>query len=228
MLTHANLITSTLGAHATWPTVRPWGRLLHAAPMFHVAGLAGWVTQSIVGGTHMMVPKFDAVEVMTAIQRHRITNTVLVPTMIQPLVDHPDLEGYDLSSLQTVLYGGSAPGASLLRRAMKAFSQADFVQGYGMTELAPFATVLTAEDHRRGDRLDSAGRAAAHAEVRIVHDGNEAPRGTVGEVAVRGGHVMAGYWRTRPKRSVTDGCTPATPATWTTTAMSSSSTASRT
>jgi acyl-CoA synthetase (AMP-forming)/AMP-acid ligase II len=67
-------------------------RLLHAAPMFHVADLAGWVTQSLVGGTHVMVPKFDPVEVMTAIQRHRVTNTVLVPTMIQLLVDHPDLE----------------------------------------------------------------------------------------------------------------------------------------
>jgi acyl-CoA synthetase (AMP-forming)/AMP-acid ligase II len=169
-------------------------RLLHAAPMFHVADLAGWVTQSLVGGTHVMVPKFDPVEVMTAIQRHRVTNTVLVPTMIQLLVDHPDLEAYDLTSLRTILYGGSAPGAALLRRAMKAFPQADFVQGYGMTELAPFATVLTADDHRGRGRLDAAGRAAAHAEVRIVHDGDEVPRGTVGEVAVRGGHVMAGYW----------------------------------
>jgi acyl-CoA synthetase (AMP-forming)/AMP-acid ligase II len=125
-------------------------RLLHAAPMFHVADLAGWVTQSLVGGTHVMVPKFDPVEVMSAIQRHRVTNTVLVPTMIQLLVDHPDLEAYDLTSLRTILYGGSAPGAALLRRAMKAFPQADFVQGYGMTELAPFATVLTADDHRGG------------------------------------------------------------------------------
>jgi non-ribosomal peptide synthetase component E (peptide arylation enzyme) len=58
---------------------------------------------------------------MSAIQRHRVTNTVLVPTMIQLLVDHPDLEAYDLTSLRTILYGGSAPGAALLRRAMKAF-----------------------------------------------------------------------------------------------------------
>jgi long-subunit acyl-CoA synthetase (AMP-forming) len=69
------------------------------------------------------------------------------------------------------------------------------VQGYGMTEVAPTATHLTPEDHRRGDRLRSAGRAADHAEVRIVDgDGNEVPRGAVGEVAVRGANVMVGYW----------------------------------
>src|SRR5437016_7369478 len=79
---------------------------------------------------------------------------------------------------------------------MKAFPQADFVQAYGMTEVAPVATLLSPEDHRHPARLRSAGRAADHSEVRIVDgDDQEVPRGTVGEVVVRGGHVMAGYWR---------------------------------
>ncbi|HKE74932.1 MAG TPA: long-chain fatty acid--CoA ligase [Acidimicrobiales bacterium] len=201
VLTHANLLTSALGSQATCPWVVPGGRGLLAAPLFHAAGLAPWLVQSVVGGTHVLLPAFDPVAVMRAIAAHRVTSTVLVPTMLQRVVDHPDLGRHDLTSLRILLYAGSAIGEALLLRAIEALPATDFVQAYGMTELGPIATMLTAEDHRRGDRLRSAGRAAVHAEVRVVDEvGNEAPRGTVGEVAVRGGHVMAGYWA-KPKET---------------------------
>ncbi|MGH9209143.1 MAG: acyl-CoA synthetase [Acidimicrobiales bacterium] len=201
LLSHTNLLTSALGGQATSSIVAPGGRLLHVAPMFHLADIAAWIGQSMVGGTHVVVPAFDAVAVLAAIDQHRVTNTVVVPTMIQMLVDHPDRDAYDLSSLRSVTYGASPITEALLQRAMKAFPQADFVQAYGMTELGPIATVLTPDDHRSGHRLGSAGRAAAHAEVRIVDGaGNEVPRGTVGEIAVRGGHVMAGY-RGKPEET---------------------------
>jgi acyl-CoA synthetase (AMP-forming)/AMP-acid ligase II len=196
MISHANLMTSALGSQATCPIVVPGGRLLHAAPMFHLADLAAWTAQCMVGGTHVIVPMFDPAVVLGAIEEHGVTNGLLVPTMIQMLVDHPEVANHDLSSMRAVLYGASPITEALLERAMKAFPQADFIQAYGMTELAPVATILSAEDHRRGDRPRSAGRAAAHAEVRIVDsDDNEVPRGTVGEVVVRGNHVMQGYWR---------------------------------
>jgi acyl-CoA synthetase (AMP-forming)/AMP-acid ligase II len=195
MITHANLLTSALGSQATSPIVIAGGRLLHAAPMFHLADLAAWTAQSMVGGTHVIVPMFEPGAVLAAIQDHKVTNALLVPTMIQMLVDHPAVAEHDLSSMRLVLYGASPITESLLDRAMKAFPQADFIQAYGMTELAPVATMLTADDHRQGTRLRAAGRAAAHAEVRIFDpDDNEVPRGTVGEVVVRGGHVMQGYW----------------------------------
>jgi len=96
--------------------------------------------------------------------------------------------------METILYGASPITEAVLGRAMEALPHADFVQAYGMTELG-LITLLDGEDHRRGHRLGSAGRAVAHAEVRIVDgDGEEVPRGTVGEVAARGGHVMSGYW----------------------------------
>jgi acyl-CoA synthetase (AMP-forming)/AMP-acid ligase II len=194
-LTHANLLTSVLGSLATCAAAaRPGGRLLHAAPMFHMADLHAGLTQSIVGGTHVVVPRFDPVAVMAAIERDRVTNVLLVPTMIQALVDHPDRESYDLTSLTTVVYGASPITEALLRRAMDALPGTDLIQVYGMTELG-LITLLDGEDHRRGDRLGSAGRAGAHAEVRIVdRDGQEVPQWQVGEVAVRGGHVMSGYW----------------------------------
>lgn len=195
MLSHANIMISSLGSQATTPIAVPGGRMLHAAPLFHLAGLTTWHIQTLVGGTHVIIPQFAPVPAMEAIARHQIGAAMLPPVMIQMLVDHPDRASYDLSSLQSVLYGASPMPEALLRRAMAAFPEARFVQAYGMTELAPIATLLTAEDHLEGSRLRSAGRPAAHSEVRIVgSDGTELPPGRVGEVTVRGGHVMSGYW----------------------------------
>lgn len=194
MLSHANLAVSALGALGTGFVFRPGARFLHAAPMFHLADLAGWHGQLLLGGTHVMIPAFDPVATMRAVQDHRVTESVLVPVMIQMLVDHPEVGNYDLSSMVGVMYGASPIAQAVLERAMKVFPNTGFVQAYGMTELAPIATLLSPDDHLAG-RLRSAGRAVPHSEVLIVDaDGVEVPRGTVGEVVVRGGHVMLGYW----------------------------------
>ncbi|WP_433346051.1 acyl-CoA synthetase [Microtetraspora malaysiensis] len=202
MLSHTNLITSALGTLAMGALARPGGRLLHVAPLFHLAGLASWTAQSIVGGTHIMVPTFDPVRILATVQEHRVTATFLAPAMIQLLADHPRLRDYDLSSLSAITYGAAPISAALLTRAMKAFPEAGFTQAYGMTELAPVATLLTAREHLAGGGLlRSAGRAAPHCEVRVVTpDGQSAPAGTVGEVTVRGANVMLGYWG-RPDES---------------------------
>ncbi|RLV77630.1 long-chain-fatty-acid--CoA ligase [Streptomyces rapamycinicus] len=195
MLSHANILISAFGSQASCPFVVPSGRTLHVAPMFHLADLAMWVAQLMLGGAHVVLPNFDPPAVMAAIDEHRVTNVVLVPSMVQMLVDHPELARFDLSSVRYIVYGAEPITEVLLRRAMSAFPQADFVQCYGMTELAPMATMLSGEDHRQGTRLRSAGRVVAHAEVRVVdQEGNEVPPGTIGEIVVRGGHVMLGYW----------------------------------
>ncbi len=195
MLSHANLLTSALGSAATGHFCEPGGRLLHAAPMFHLADGAAWAAQTALGGTHVMVPAFDPVAVLSAFSEHQITTTLLVPTMIGMLVNHPDAGSYDLSSLRHMIYGASPISEPVLEKAMKLFPNAGFVQAYGMTELSPVATLLLPEDHHDPAHRRAAGKAAPHAEVRIVdeHD-NEVPRGTVGEVVCRGGHVMLGYW----------------------------------
>jgi acyl-CoA synthetase (AMP-forming)/AMP-acid ligase II len=194
MLSHANLITSALGAVATGYVLAAGARLLHAAPMFHLADLGAWIGQLMRGGTHVIIPIFEPVAVMTAIETHQVTDALLVPIMIQTLVDHPALAEHDLCSLRAVGYGASPIPQAVLDRAMTALPTAAFTQAYGMTELAPVATMLSPGDHHEG-RLLSAGRAAPHAEVRVVDAADrEVPRGTVGEVVVRGGHVMLGYW----------------------------------
>ncbi len=197
MLSHAALFTSWLGALASGFLFDSGQRTryLHAAPMFHLADLAAWGAATLLGGTHVMVPRFDPVEVISAIEEHRITDIALVPTMIQAIVDLPEISDRDLSSVRSILYGASPMSQTLLDRAAAVWPQASFTQAYGMTELAPIATLLGPDEHADPTLRRSAGRAAPHCEVRIVDEsGAEASRGTVGEVVVRGGSMMQGYW----------------------------------
>lgn len=195
-LTHRNMMTQYYGILASRCYLRSGSVYLHAAPMFHLADLAGWGAQLVLGGPHVIIPSFDPVRTLEAVQEHRVTDALLVPTMVQLLVDHPAIDEYDTGSLETVLYAGSPMAPALLDRAMVRFAGTTFIQGYGMTELAAACTMLRADLDRASDAFRrSAGRALPHNEVMIVDpDDNEVPRGTVGEVVVRGGNVMAGYW----------------------------------
>jgi acyl-CoA synthetase (AMP-forming)/AMP-acid ligase II len=194
MLSHRNLFTSALGASAAGAFNRR-GTILHTAPMFHLADLAAVIALSVLGGTHVVLPVFDPVGVLAAIAEHHITDLLLVPTMIQMVVDHPRRAEFDLSTVGCLMYGASPIPESLLTRARAVFPAAKFVQAYGMTEVAPVATLLLDDDHDDPHRRRSAGRAAPHSLVRIVgEDGVEVPRGTFGEIAVSGDHVMLGYW----------------------------------
>jgi acyl-CoA synthetase (AMP-forming)/AMP-acid ligase II len=194
MLSHANLAISWLGSAATGCLGTSGSRTLHTAPMFHLADLAYWGATLLLGGSHVIIGGFDPVSVFSAIAGQRVTDVLLVPTMIQILADHPEVTNYDLTSLRSIVYGASPISQAVLERAMKAFPSAAFTQAYGMTELSPVATILSPAEHERG-HLRSAGRAAPHAEVRVVDpDGAPVPCGTVGEITCRGGHVMAGYW----------------------------------
>jgi acyl-CoA synthetase (AMP-forming)/AMP-acid ligase II len=195
MLTHDNLMTSALGCLASGFFLTSGGPLLHAAPMFHLADLAIWLAQVQRGGTHVFLPAFRPDWVLDALHEHRISDLLLVPTMVQMLVDHPSLPDHDTSSLRMVMYGGSPISAALLERAAERLPTASFVQAYGMTEVSPVATLLSPNDHHDPVLRRSGGQAAPHSEVRIVGDDDtELPRGEVGEITVRGGHVMSGYW----------------------------------
>jgi acyl-CoA synthetase (AMP-forming)/AMP-acid ligase II len=198
MLSHRSIFTNSVAMVAEG-AIRHGCVGLHAAPMFHLADGCFMNAMLATGGCHVMVPRFDPTTVLEVLQRERVSEALLVPTMIQMLVDHPALARYDLSSLHNLLYGASPIGEGLLDRAMNAIPSAGFTQLYGMTELSPMATILTREMHREAGRKlgrhRSGGRAAISCEVRIVDAlGQEVPRGGVGEVAVRGPGVMMGYW----------------------------------
>ncbi|ALO66249.1 fatty-acid--CoA ligase [Arthrobacter alpinus] len=194
MLSHTNFVTSGLGTVASGELLKAGDVLLHAAPMFHAADLAIWSGMTIMGGTHVMVPAFEPISVFKAIDEHKPTAMLLVPTMIQILADHPDAGNYDLSSLTRMLYGGSSISEGVLKRAMARFPGLRMTQAYGQTEASPVITLLLPDDHH-GDALRSGGRAAPHSQVAILDfDGKEVPTGVVGEVCTKGANVMLGYW----------------------------------
>ncbi len=193
MLSHNNMLTSAWGALASEQVLTRGGTCLHVAPMFHLAGLGMWTIANQLGSTHVTVESFTPESVTTETARHGVTDMLLVPTMVQMLVDSdPDPGAFD--SVQTLVYGGSAMPEALLDKATRLFREAGFVQGYGMTELAPFAALLSKNDHLDPNKRRSSGKSVINAEVRIVDESDcEVEAGTVGEVVVRGGNVMLGY-----------------------------------
>jgi long-chain acyl-CoA synthetase len=204
MLTHRNLYTNAV--HSMLPpfSVSPGWKWLHSAPMFHLADAGAIHGLTLCGATHCFIPSFDPEETLRAIERYRINSLVLVPTMINMVVNHPNVDRYDISTLKRVLYGASPMPLPLLRLAMDKL-HCGFIQGYGMTEVSPLLTVLGEEDHKFENtdrpfaRVNSAGKPVAWVEVRVVDaDDNEVPAGQVGEIIARGPNVMKGYWN-RPE-----------------------------
>ena len=194
MLTHTNLLFNAYCVINALEYKREH-RYLHCAPMFHGADQASTFALTLVGATHVFMPKFVPNDTLEVIQKRKVSHSLLVPTMFAMVLAVDDLQKYDLSSCQRFIYGASPMPESILLESMKAFPNATFVQGYGMTECAPVNTFLDAEDHTHRRKLTSAGKAVPHAEVMVVDENDkEVAVGVVGELVVRGPHVMKGYY----------------------------------
>jgi len=202
MLTHRNMLSNIAHSEGVY-NYRPDDIYLHAAPMFHLADGAAVFSHTSRGATQTFIPRFDPKQVLETISSERVSLILLVPTMLNFLLGHPDLDSYDLSSLRHLTYGASPIAPDLLRRAMKVLN-CQFGQGYGLTEASPLLTVLTNEDHLVTDekserRLASCGRPVKGVDVRVVkEDGSDAQPGEVGEIIARGPNIMLGYWK-RPE-----------------------------
>ena len=194
MLSHRNLVSN---AAMVVPAVGygPDSVYLHAAPMFHLADGMSTFGLTMLGGTHAFVPRFDPVEVLAEIARNRVTHTVLVPTMINTLVNHPDITTYDVSSLLVIPHGGSPIQEAVEAKAKAVLPGVRLLHVYGMTEAAPLVTAMDEPPEPNSERVRSCGRPALLVDVRIADpNDNEVPRGMVGEVQVRGPNIMLGYW----------------------------------
>ena len=199
MLSHRNIVANALN---TAPALGDGEDTvyLHAAPMFHAADNAVNFVVTAQGGTHLFMPRFEPGAFLRLVAQKRITATLIVPTMINMIVNHPDVEATDTSSLKRVIYGASPMPEAVIRRAFAALPHTRFVQAYGQSEAAPCMTFLMADWHAlegpRAAKLKSAGRAAMGCEVVVMGpDDREAARGEVGEICGRGDNVMLGYWR---------------------------------
>src|SRR5262245_648771 len=176
MLSHRNLLATAYGAIASGTSVLG-GQVLYTAPLFHLAALWHWNSSSLTGSTHVILPAFEPVAVMQAVEKHSVNTMLLVPTMIQMIVDHPEVGNYDLSCLEQLYYGAASTSPALLSRARRALPGTRFVQGYGMTETAAIVTLLGDAEHDDEQLRRSAGKAAPHATVKIVDEtGNEVPQ----------------------------------------------------
>jgi long-chain acyl-CoA synthetase len=198
MLTHAGVCAQSIAMCAEG-FFGERSVFLHSAPMFHMADGMACFALLLSGGKSVFVPTFSVEGVLAAIAREQVTETILVPSMIRMILDHPDLHRYDLSSLQKVLYGASPITEVLLDRAQSALPNVALVQAYGMTELSAVATILH-DEHlsghgRRLGRHRAAGRATFGVDVAILgEDGNPKSAREVGEIVVRSPGGMLGYW----------------------------------
>ena len=167
-------------------------KFLMCTPLSH-AGAAFFVPTIVKGGEMVVLSKFDPAEVLRVIEEQKITATMLVPSMIYALMDHPDSHARDLSSLETVYYGASAMNPVRLAEAIRRFGPI-FAQYYGQSEAPMVITYLAKGDHDE-KRLTSCGRPTLFARTALLgDDGKPVPQGEVGEICVSGPLLSGGYW----------------------------------
>ncbi len=167
-------------------------KFLMCTPLSH-AGAAFFVPTVMKGGSLFVLARFDPAEVLRTIEEQRITATMLVPSMLYALMDHPDSRTRDLSSLETVYYGASAINPVRLREAIDRFGPI-FAQYYGQSEAPMVITYLAKGDHD-DQRLASCGRPSAFLRTALLgEDGQPVAVGEPGEICVAGPLLAGGYW----------------------------------
>lgn len=197
MLTHKNLIANTRMCDA-WLYQCEAGKevILGVLPFFHVYGMTTVLLLSVLKGNKMvLLPKFDVAQTLKAIDKQKPTLFPGAPTMYIGLLNHPDIEKYDLSSIKACL-SGSSPLPLEVQEKFEAITGGKLVEGYGLTETSPVTHVNFIWDHRvKG----SIGVPWPDTDAIIMNsEGEKAPNGEIGEIAVKGPQVMKGYWN-RPE-----------------------------
>src|SRR5713101_1206925 len=198
MVTNANL-GCVMSEVPPWWDIDAKSVTLVCTPLCHIAETE-WALIGLHCGAHAIVLRqFEPGAVLAALGQGRITNAVLVPAMLQTLIQRPESARRDFSPLRTVLYGASPITEQTLVSALETFG-CNFIQGYGLTEATGSITVLPADIHEpfgpKSNLLRSAGRPFPWVELRIVdpETGDERPRGEIGEVWTRSAQNMKGYW----------------------------------
>jgi acyl-CoA synthetase (AMP-forming)/AMP-acid ligase II len=203
--THRNIVTNILsGGYSTARTLLRRGETppalpdhktsLLVIPLFHVTACsAGLMSMMAAGATICFMRRWDPVQAMEIIRRERVNLTGGVPTIAWQLLEHPDRHKYDLSSLETIAYGGAPSAPELVKRIYEEFGALPG-NGWGMTETMATVTSHSAEDYLM--RPTSAGLPVATADLKIMtlEGDRELPVGEVGELWARGPMIVKGYW----------------------------------
>lgn len=170
-------------------------RWLLTTPMFHASSFAGLHGVPVSGGSVLVQQNFHPAAFISDVEQHGITGCVMVPTMLQMVLDHPTYRPERLRTLRLIGYGGSPIPEELLERLLLDLPDCDLRQIYGSTEIGGIATLLGADEHRRGgEALRSAGTAMPGVRLSIQEpDGQELPPGSIGEICIHTGSMMVGY-----------------------------------
>ncbi|GAB4075031.1 long-chain-fatty-acid--CoA ligase [Barrientosiimonas marina] len=193
MLTHYNLV-SNVQMCRNWLYKTETGNetVLGVLPFFHVYGMTTVMNLSVMYGFKMiLMPKFDAEDVLKTIQKQKPTLFPGAPTIYIGLLSHPDLKKYDLSSIQACI-SGSAPLPVEVQEQFENVTNGRVVEGYGLTESSPVTHANLVWEHRVNGSI---GLPWPDTLAKIVLEtGDEAPVGETGELAVKGPQIMKGYW----------------------------------
>ena len=173
----------------------PQKATLLSVPLFHTTGCQASLASSLLRGVKMvMTRRFDPEQAFGLIERERINSAGGVPTIAWQLIEHPARAKYDLSSLETISYGGAPAPAELVRRMREVFPNSVPATGWGMTETSATFTHHQGEDYRH--RPDSCGPPLPVCEMQVRDaDGRVLAPNTVGELWVKGPNVVRGYWK---------------------------------
>jgi len=188
-------------------------RNLLTVPLYHVAGIQAMLAAIYGGRTLVLMRQFEVKEWIETIQREKATRAMLVPTMLKRVIDAPDYDQYDLSSLKVITYGAAPMPFEVINKAIKVMPWVRFINAFGQTETASTITTLGPEDHiiegteeereKKLKRLTSSiGKPLPDVEVKIVdEEGEPLAPSEVGEILARGPRIMTGYWRDEQKTS---------------------------
>jgi fatty-acyl-CoA synthase len=198
MISHRAMVQEVFSLTASWRLpVDP--RTLIATPITH-AGVLPVLPTLLRGGTVVLQAGFNPDKWLAAVEKHRVNYVFTIPTLLYALLDHigsdegGGLDRFDLSSLETVVYGASPMSPSRVDEAQQAFGKI-LLQAYGQTECTGMATTLLPSEHDPLNRT-SCGRAVAGSLVDVLdEDGLPMPAGSVGEICVQSRAVMSGYWK---------------------------------
>lgn len=175
-------------------------------PLYHVAGIQAMMAAVFGGRTLVLMPQFEVGEWLATVEREQVNRAMLVPTMLKWVVDAPDFDRYDLSSLKVITYGAAPMPLKVIEKAIDKLPWVSFINAFGQTETASTIAFLGPEDHdlsgppevreKKLARLKSSiGRPLADVEVAILDaDDRPLPPDHEGEIAARGPRVMSGYW----------------------------------
>jgi acyl-CoA synthetase (AMP-forming)/AMP-acid ligase II len=202
LLRHRHLMAYLLGS-VEFGSAEEDEAVLVSVPPYHVAGIANMLSNMFSGRRLVYLRSFDPQQWLDTVRTERITNAMVVPTMLARIVESLDGSPADLPSLRSLSYGGAKLSERVLRTALELFPRTGFVNAYGLTETASTIAVLGPDDHRLAvesndpaiaRRLSSAGRVLPTIEIEIRDElGAPMPAGQTGMIYLRGDQIAGEY-----------------------------------